>query len=432
MATKVLYLCTCIFEGYISYNFWKHFLRLRIKNTWFPILIMTSAMGSLFAINQLHIAGINLIASTTLNFLACFLLFNDTIKKKSFYAMLAVFIIACSEFVFMIVLNLPLGNFTLNYDIAPNKMILLAICSKLLPFLVMRIVCYLSDYGKTMFFPSLVPYFCCFPVSCLVLYIGISYSNISFDLILPAEIILLTGCVLLLVSNFILFIVYDKMNFMMNQAKECELTDVKRKLESSHYNRIEEINKKNSEILHDMNNYLLTIKDLAEKDNNKEIIQMIHSLNNKVIKIKEGQYCNHHIINAILNGKKQDAFLKQVKFDIYVEEGLVKPKIEDIDLISILSNLIDNAIEAASKLPDGFVKIQMYKVNDGSFLTIKIKNNYKDEPVLRGDKFITRKHNPTMHGIGINNVKSIVEQYRGWTHFEFEQGHFCVTIMFSL
>ena len=100
-------------------------------------------------------------------------------------------------------------------------------------------------------------------------------------------------------------------------------------------------------------------------------------------------------IRDSLNGKKSEALNKKVEYNVYVEMGFEKPDVEDIDLISIISNLIDNAIEAASKCDDGNVNIKLYKANDGRFTTIQVTNNYIEKPLEKDGEFISKKKNPT-------------------------------------
>lgn len=431
MWTKLFDLGICFFEGYICFTFWNCFLKRRWKKTEVSFFVMAAAMILLFGVNQFRIAGVNLITSTLLSIITCQILFIDSPKKKLFYVIVSTFVLLCCEFVIAAVLNLPLGENTTPYYQDPARVALLTISSKLVGFVVLRWIGHSSNNGKNLFFASLVPYFGVFPIACLVMYVGIAYSSINFEEMVFAPVVVLTGCILLLIANIVLFIVYDKMTYMMNQVKEYELIDIKQQLESQHYMQIEEINRKHSEIIHDMSNYMKTIESLALKENNEKIVGIIESLNKHILKVGEEHYCNHQILNAILNGKKQEANIKKVGYKVYVEMGFEKPEVEDIDLISIMSNLIDNAIEAASKCPDGNVDVQLYKANDGKFTTIKITNNYKEVPVEKDGEFISRKQNPAMHGIGIRNVKSIVERYGGWTNIEYGEGQFCVTIMFA-
>lgn len=431
MWTKLFDLGICFFEGYMYFFFYSHFLKRRFDKSWISMIVVGVLMMGVFGVNQFEIAGLNLIASIFLSMILCHLLFIAPIKKKVFYVLLCCFVVLCGEFVMMVVFYPYLGNKTIELISDPKNMLMLVLSSKLLTFMVIRIICHVSGNGKLMFFPSLVPYFCCFPIACLVVYLGITYSDISFINPKFPTVILEVGCILLLSANIVLFIVYDRMIFIMNQVKEYELTDIKRSLENQHYLQVEEINRKHSEIIHDMGNYLKTIETLALKENNEKIVDIINSLNRHIINVEEEHFCNHQILNAILNGKKNEALNKKVKYNVYVELGFEKPEIEDIDLISIMSNLIDNAIEAASKSPEGFIDIQMYKVNDGRFTTIKITNNYLEKPVEKDGEFVSRKQNPSMHGIGLRNVKAVVERYGGWTNIEYGDGQFCVTIMFA-
>lgn len=421
----------CLFEGYITYSFLNNFLKLRIDKRWLSISIMSTAMIILFLVNQFHISKLNLVASVILSITACQILFVDSGKKKLVYIVLSNFIILCCEFVMMMVYRLPLGNNAIQYNENSLQMVLVVLSTKLLTLLIIRLWCYLANNSRTIFFPSLLPYFCLFPISCLFLYIGITYSSISFRESSPSDILIVFGCVLLLLSNIILFLAYDKMSFMMKCVKEYEVVDIKRNLENQHYHQIEEINKKHSGVIHDMTNYLNTIKILAEKDSNGEIVGLINSFNNHIVRIQKETYCNNQILNAILNGKKQEAHTKHVKYQVYVEPGFEKPEIEDIDLISIMSNLEDNAIDAACKCEDGVVDIQLYKANDGRFTIIKILNNYDEEPVEKAGELVTQKGNTSMHGIGLRQVKMIVEKYGGWWDIEYGNSQFCITIMFA-
>ncbi|MBS5063883.1 MAG: sensor histidine kinase [Hungatella hathewayi] len=429
--TKLFDLAICFFEGYMYYTLWSHFLKLRVKKAWFSICVLSVTSISLFCVNQLHIAGLNLAVAMVLSMIACCIMFIDTFKKKIFYVLLSGFVLICCEFIMGGIFSVNFGKSALTYDNQPVIVLLVTISSKLLSYVVIRLICHVSGNGKNLFFASLAPYFSVFPIACFVMYIGIAYSPIDFEHFTFGPITMVVGCVLLWIANIVLFIVYDRMTYMMNRVKEYELTDFKSQLENQHYKQIEEMNRKHSEIIHDMGNYLKTIERLAVSESNEKIVEFIESLNEQIIDAGEEYYCNHQILNAILNGKKQDAAIKGVDYKVYVEMGFEKPDVNDCDLISIISNLIDNAIEAASKCKDGYVDVQMYKANDGRFITLKITNNYKEKPLEKNGEFVSRKQNPALHGIGIRHVRSIVEHYGGWTNIEYGDNKFTVTIMFA-
>lgn len=430
MMIKVFDLMVCFFEGYMYFTLLNHFLNLRVKKKCIYVTIVGVLMFFIFLINQLQLSAVNLFVSAIVNVVLCQILFEDRFKKKIFYIVLNGFIICSCELFMLTMVSLPIGFKAIDYSNS-TKMILMVIVIKMSSYFVIRFICLVTKNVKNNFFPSLIPYFSVFPLSCMVLYMGIIYSDFDLNDKTLSSVIIIVGCILLWISNIFLFVIYDRMVSMMTRVRDYELTEIKNNLEGQHYRQIEEINKKHSNIIHDMNNYLITIDQLAEQENNLEIVHLVQSLNNHIVKIEEGNYSSDYIINAILNGKKQSAHLKKIEYTVYVEPGFVRPEIEDIDLISILSNLLDNALEACDSCTEGKIDVQIYKANDGKFTTMRIKNNYIDKPHEINGEFITRKENPSMHGIGLHQVKSIVEKYGGWINIEYGENEFCVTIMFA-
>ena len=67
--------------------------------------------------------------------------------------------------------------------------------------------------------------------------------------------------------------------------------------------------------------------------------------------------------------------------------------IAESEICVVLGNLLDNAIEAASKTEEntGWVKITIGQQNEMTFL--KIENNYQEEPVTKNGEYVTTKEN---------------------------------------
>ena len=86
--------------------------------------------------------------------------------------------------------------------------------------------------------------------------------------------------------------------------------------------------------------------------------------------------------------------------------------IEDQDLVILLSNLLNNAMEACEHCEKKVIKLKMVKEHD--WLTVSVSNSYEQEPIVEAGKFITRKtENVQYHGLGIGNIKDVVEKYEG-------------------
>ena len=133
-------------------------------------------------------------------------------------------------------------------------------------------------------------------------------------------------------------------------------------------------------------------------------------------------------MDFILNQKKMEAEQKQISMEIQAERGIQMP-IAESEICVVLGNLLDNAIEAASKTEEntGWVKITIGQQNEMTFL--KIENNYQEEPVTKNGEYVTTKENKNAHGYGIKSVKRIIKNQDGMIDFEAEKYVFSVRIM---
>ena len=104
----------------------------------------------------------------------------------------------------------------------------------------------------------------------------------------------------------------------------------------------------------------------------------------------------------------------------------------EIDITSVLGNLLDNAMEGARQCEDGKVVIALYMENGGRLAICRIENNYVGELKNEGTRLLTTKENPELHGIGLQNVKRIVEEYSGYIQYEHGKGIYITTVIFPM
>ncbi len=96
--------------------------------------------------------------------------------------------------------------------------------------------------------------------------------------------------------------------------------------------------------------------------------------------------------------------------DICVPEEL---SIRDIDLMSVFSNLIDNAIENCSKVEveNRYINIKSAMIKN--YLTIDITNSKSNNYIQDNDHFVTWKEDKKLHGYGLKIIHEIMEKYEG-------------------
>lgn len=89
--------------------------------------------------------------------------------------------------------------------------------------------------------------------------------------------------------------------------------------------------------------------------------------------------------------------------------------IEMIDITSIFSNLIDNAIEACNNINDK--DINKYITIKSTFIkgyyVIRCENSKMNKIIVKNNKIFTTKKDKFFHGLGIENIKSSVKKYDG-------------------
>ena len=139
---------------------------------------------------------------------------------------------------------------------------------------------------------------------------------------------------------------------------------------------------------------------------------------------------HHPILDALFNTKASFAESVGVEMDFEVND-LSKLSLDSADMVVLLSNLIDNAIEACQKL-SGKKIVQITAVaNDTFFFTVR---NTSAPVEIINDSIPTTKPEPEMHGFGLENVKLILKKYSGDYAMSYKDGWFQFTgeIAFSV
>ena len=137
-------------------------------------------------------------------------------------------------------------------------------------------------------------------------------------------------------------------------------------------------------------------------------------------------------VYKLLCEKKREAIDCQIDYTAYVEPGVPLSFIQDIDLIIIMGNIIDNAIEASKKVESGYLDIKIFETQKGHFLMIRVENKFNGIVKRQGDSFHTTKENESKHGIGLKNVKDCIKKYDGILQIDTENNVFTVSIIFTV
>lgn len=231
----------------------------------------------------------------------------------------------------------------------------------------------------------------------------------------------------LLIMNIIVFYLINDILKREKQIREGRLLLEHVKNETVKYRSISENYYQQRKREHEYKNQLALIAALARENKYEEINNYLKKYNDQISKNIDSIDTNNVIVNAILNSKYQEAREKGIIFIIKVND-LSNMKIEDEDIVLILSNLLNNAIEANANCDKAIIKLKFIK--EDHQIIISVVNTFSYEPIEIGNRFITTKtEDVEFHGIGIENIKDTVKKYKGSYVIKYDEKSFRFAIL---
>ena len=115
--------------------------------------------------------------------------------------------------------------------------------------------------------------------------------------------------------------------------------------------------------------------------------------------------------------------------EILVEPEFSMDVMTEIDVIAVIGNLLDNALEAASKSGKGYIKVFLFAQNDNHFSVIKIINNHIGEIVQKDGVLLTGKKDTKRHGLGLRSVNALLEKYDGYLENFYDEKSFTAIVI---
>ena len=231
----------------------------------------------------------------------------------------------------------------------------------------------------------------------------------------------------LLVMNIIIFCLINDILKREVQITENRLLLERVKNETGMYRTISENYDKQKKREHEYKNQLALIAALASENRADEINHYLKQYNHEIMQHTDFIDTNNVIVNAILNSRYQETREKGIVFVVKVND-LSALRIKDEDIVLILSNLLNNAIEASEQCENPIIKMKFVK--EEHQIVLSVTNTFSGKPVIVGKRYITTKNEEAdRHGIGLENIKETVEKYDGSCVIKHDKNNFKVAIL---
>ena len=176
---------------------------------------------------------------------------------------------------------------------------------------------------------------------------------------------------------------------------------------------------------HDMKNHMMVLasylnsKDIeAAKAYTSEILDKLNSMHSY---IETGNSLLNHILNEKLELARNLGISVQAEI-----ETLSFASMRSIDFSALLTNLLDNAIEASQKEDTPELRIRI--AAERGYHTIRVKNRIADSVLDKNPELSSTKKEKELHGLGLPQIKEIVDNYNGMYDFYEEDGFFCAGV----
>lgn len=242
--------------------------------------------------------------------------------------------------------------------------------------------------------------------------------------------LLIIGILVSVIANAAAVYLLEKGIEMKTRVQKLEREQLRFRLEEKNYRNMEKLHEEYDVFLHDIKHTMRTIAALAREGNCEEIENIITDMRTSVGRIEQEVICSDPLLNALLSERKGYANDSGVIFDVEIREPLYFQEMEELDLIVLLGNLLDNAIEAErrSKKREG-VLCHMRMAREGRHMIIQVENSYDEKEQSQTRKVINNVRIGEKHGIGLESVRASVRKYGGIMENEKEKGRYCVKVI---
>ncbi len=265
--------------------------------------------------------------------------------------------------------------------------------------------------------------------------IAVSLLTIVIDVILGAVIIWAfpddaepIGVILLHVYNLlccglVLFLLFE---MPRRRAAERELSVLKtvRHLEKEKYaeskENVELINLK----VHDLKHFLHSRGGALNEGEMRELEELTE--------IYDSAYrTGSEALDVVLMQKSLVCRAKSIRLSVIADGGSLSV-MSDADVYSMFGNILDNAVEAAERLPEDVRQIGLNVRRAGNFVALTAYNGYDGEIKFENGMPVTAKEDKAYHGFGLRSIRRTAEKYGGTMRIECDGGVFCVKILIPL
>lgn len=248
-------------------------------------------------------------------------------------------------------------------------------------------------------------------------------SLLNLEQVLPVFFVLIAFIITFCLST------YSKIIFTLEENAINKIQLEKSALEAEYTTQIDNKLQQLHTLRHDIKNHLLMIDSLSAEYKNEQIHDYISKISDELSQTQTIS-SSSSTISSLLNSKKLICDDSDITFDLQLDFNNIY--ISDFTLITILGNILDNAITAASKTDNGYIRLSISQAD--TYLSIHCENNHNEKIKKREGRFISSKpstglYSNSLHGLGIISITNAVEKSGGTLDINYNESVFSIDIL---
>ncbi len=176
---------------------------------------------------------------------------------------------------------------------------------------------------------------------------------------------------------------------------------------------------------HDMRHFLSSLSALIEKGENEKAQEYIHEIIASVDNTVRHRYCANETVNMILSSYERTMEENGInlRYTLQLPETL---PLSDVDITSVLSNAIENAIHAVLPLETERRVIELTAAEKNGKILLSVANPYSQKPKMSDGMPVTEDK---QHGFGTQSIRYTVESHNGSCRFSVTDERFLLQII---
>lgn len=268
-----------------------------------------------------------------------------------------------------------------------------------------------SIYVKKLETPQWSALFLALLLITLVISYSFDYLTIKRDMDHGLMYFILLEC-LLIIFDIGIFYIFQKMERLQQEKLKSALVFQQNEAQQAFYKESIQKNQQLKKIVHDEKNFLLGVEGyLKNGEINAALAEVERQRKQLMSTITD--YTGNIALDTVLTAKVEEARKQGITIQpVIMLYGQIM--IDFLDLVLLLGNALDNAIEAT----EAVVQIEEKKIwltmkLQQNILHIQVENPVVEPVVIENQTIVSGKKEQELHGFGISNMKTITKKYHG-------------------